>query len=53
MKVTGIHCNNEFKLAFNDIKQKYAFEVYPTPAQNHVSEAEQNNRVIKERVRCL
>ena len=51
--ITAIHCDNEFKSAFDDIKDKFKFTVYPTPAQTHVSHAERNNRVIKERVQCL
>jgi hypothetical protein len=52
-RASHIHCDNEFKLATDEIKQKYHdLQVNYSNAQEHVPKAEPNNRVIKERVRA-
>ena len=52
VQVTAIHCDNEFKTIFSQLSQKHQIKIYTVAAQSHVSKAERNNRVIKERIRC-
>ena len=50
-KVIQIRCNNKFKPLKEKLKDKYAIEVNLANPNEHVPEAERNNRVIKERAR--
>ena len=51
-KVIQIRCDNEFKPLKETLKEKYGIEVNLANPNEHVPEAERNNRVIKERVRA-
>ena len=50
-RIKNIYCDNEFAKIFNDLISTYDINVYSFPAQGHISKAEQNIQVIKERVR--
>ena len=50
--IAFIHCDNEFKAVFEDIKDDIQAVVNYASAKEHVPEAERNNRVIKERIRA-
>ena len=50
--MTAIHCNNEFKTVFSQLSQTHQIKINTVAAQSHVSKAEQNNCVIKERIHC-
>jgi hypothetical protein len=54
-QVTDILCNNEFHAALDPIaaSQKPPITMHYTAAQEHVPEAERNNRVIKEQFRAV
>jgi hypothetical protein len=51
-KVTRIHADDEFKLITNAFNTSYDLTFNFTSANEHVLEAERNNRLIKERVRA-
>jgi hypothetical protein len=51
-KVIQIRCDNKFKPLKETLKDKYGIEVNLANPNEHVPEAERNNRVIKERVRA-
>ena len=50
--ITEIHADQEFKPVLNPIKHDLNIRVVYAPSQQHVPEAERNNRVIKERIRA-
>ena len=50
--IKKIYCDNEFKKAFNTFKaEDYNIFIQYVAPQSHVSQAEWNNRTIKERIR--
>ena len=49
--VARIHCDGEFKPLMRAVADDMYIELNPTSKDEHVPEAERNNRVIKERVR--
>ena len=51
-RIAIIHCDNEFRPILDDIKDDLDIKMNYASAQEHVPEAERNNRVIKERVRA-
>ena len=51
-RIATIHCDNEFRPIMDDIKDELSIDMNYASAQEHVPEAERNNRVIKERVRA-
>ena len=52
-KVTQIRADNEFKKTLNDMKDEYQFTPNMANPNEHVPEAERNNRTIQERVRAV
>ena len=52
-RIATIHCDAEFKPIMDDIKDDLDIDMNYANAQEHVPEAERNNRVIKERVRAV
>ena len=52
-KIQTIHSNREFIPVLESMKDEYKFIPNYASAQEHVPEAERNNRVIKERVRAV
>ena len=50
-RIKNMYCNNELGQMFKDIISIYKINVHSVPAQLHVSKAERNIQVIKERVR--
>jgi hypothetical protein len=50
-KITTILCDNEFQPLMNELQDVYNITVNYANPQEHVPEAERNNRVIKERFR--
>lgn len=52
-KIRCIHVDNEFRPLMDSLNMQYNVEMNFTNPQEHVPEAERNNRVIKERVRAL
>ena len=52
-RIGTIHCDNEFKPIMDDLKDDLDIAMNYASAQEHVPEAERNNRVIKERVRAV
>ena len=51
-RIGTIHCDSEFKPIMDDLQDDLDIEMNYASAQEHVPEAERNNRVIKERVRA-
>jgi hypothetical protein len=51
-RITTIHCDNEFKPLMNELQDVYNIKMNYVNPQEHVPEAERNNRVIKERFRA-
>jgi hypothetical protein len=51
-RIVAIHCDNEFKPLMDELKDIYNVTLNYASAQEHVPEAERNNRVIKERFRA-
>ena len=51
VQISQIRCDNEFRSLFEPIKDDLDVEMEYTAAQDHQTEAERNNRFIKERVR--
>ena len=51
-KITTIHCDNEFRPLMEQISNEFQVTMNYANPQEHVPEAERNNRVIKERVRA-
>jgi len=51
-KITQIHCDGEYKPLMNKIKDELNIDINFANPQDHVPEAEHNNRMIKERVRA-
>ena len=51
-RIATIHCDGEFRSIMDDIKDDLDIDMNYASAQEHVPEAERNNRVIKERVRA-
>ena len=52
-RVTTIHCDNEFRPIMDEVGLTYHIQMNYANPQEHVPEAERNNRVIKERVRAV
>lgn len=52
MTISRIHADNEFRPALNELKYRHQFEPVFVSAQEHVPEAERNNRTLKERIRA-
>jgi hypothetical protein len=50
--ITTIHCDGEYLSMMNKVKDDLDIEMNFTNAQDHVPEAERNNRTIKERIRA-
>ena len=50
--VRYVHCNNEFRSIMDKISEELGVRPNYANPQEHVPEAERNNRVIKERVRA-
>ncbi len=51
--IRDIHCDNEFRPLMEPIKDELGVDMNYANAEDHVPEAERNNRTIKERVRAL
>ena len=51
-QITKIHCDNEFRPLMNELQDNYNITMNYSNPQEHVPEAERNNRVIKERFRA-
>lgn len=51
-KITKIHCDNEFRPLVEPLANEFHVAMNFANPQEHVPEAERNNRVIKERVRA-
>ena len=51
--ITYVHADQEFKPIFNDIQDDLGITLNSASAQEHVPEAERNNRTIKERFRAM
>ena len=51
-RVTMIHCDNEFCPLIDPLALEFGIQVNYASPQEHVPEAERNNRVVKERVRA-
>jgi hypothetical protein len=51
LQVTTICCDNKFRPLMDPLALKFGIQVNYASAQEHVLEAEHNNRVIKERIR--
>jgi hypothetical protein len=51
-KIVSIHVDGEFRPVFEDVRQELKALLNFTDAGEHVPEAENNNRTIKERVRA-
>ena len=51
-RITKIHCDNEFRSLLEPLAREFRVEMNYANPQEHVPEAERNNRVIKERVRA-
>jgi hypothetical protein len=51
--ITSIHCDREFRRMMNPVSDELDVEMNYTNTDDHVPEAERNNRVLKERVRAL
>ena len=52
-KVVKIHCDKEFESLKTQLKDDYKINVNCASAQEHVPEAERNNRTLKERFRSI
>ena len=52
IKITTIHCDNEFRPLMQELQDIYEVHMNYANPQEHVPEAERNNRVIKERFRA-
>ena len=52
-RISTIHCDGEFRSIMDDIKDDLDIDMNYANAQEHVPEAERNNRVIKERIRSV
>jgi hypothetical protein len=50
LRVTTIRCNNEFHPLMDPLGLEFRIQVNYASPQEHVPEAERNNRVIKERI---
>jgi hypothetical protein len=50
-QITTIHCENEFHPLMNQLQDSYNVQINYSNPQEHVPEAERNNRVIKEQFR--
>jgi hypothetical protein len=51
-QITIINCDNEFRPLMNELQDTYNVRMNYANPQEHVPEAERNNRVIKERFRA-
>jgi len=51
-KLKSIHCDNEFQPLMQPLQDKHGINMNCANAQEHVPEAECNNRITKERVRA-
>jgi hypothetical protein len=51
--ITQIHCNGEFRSMMDKVKDDLDVNMNFTNAQDHVPEAERDNRTIKERIRAV
>ena len=51
LKVTMIRCDNEFRPLMDPLALEFGIQVNYASPQEHVPEAERNNRVVKERIR--
>jgi hypothetical protein len=51
-RITMIHCDNEFRPLIDPLAHEFNVAMNFANPQEHVPEAERNNRVIKERVRA-
>ena len=49
-RITTIHCDNEFRPLMELLSYEFQVTMNYASPQEHVSEAEQKNRVIRERV---
>jgi hypothetical protein len=52
LRVTTIHCDNEFRPLMEPLSVQFNIQLNFANPQEHVPAAERNNRVIKERVRA-
>ena len=52
MRVSRIHADNEFRAVIDPIRDDLDLDVNYANPQDHVPEAERNNRTIKERIRA-
>ena len=51
--ITSIHCDREFRRMMNPVSDELGVEMNYTNTDDHVPEAERNNRTIKERIRAV
>ena len=51
-KVKNIYCDNEFRPLTKELAEKFEIYIKFSNPQEHVPDAERNNRVIKERFRA-
>jgi len=51
-KVVTIHCDREYKALLPSLQDKYQIKMNHASAQEHIPEAERNNRTLKERFRA-
>eukprot|EP00978_Attheya_sp_CCMP212_P000843 scaffold1766_cov39-Attheya_sp.AAC.3 len=51
-RITEIHCDGEYRGMMNKVNDDLDVKMNFTNAQDHVPEAERNNRTIKERIRA-
>jgi hypothetical protein len=51
-RVTTIHCDNEFRPLLEPLSNEFNVKMNYSNPQEHVPEAERNNRVTKERIRA-
>ncbi len=51
--IKTIHCDGEFRSMMEPVKDGLDVDMNFTNAQDHVPEAERNNRTIKERIRSV
>jgi hypothetical protein len=51
--ITTIHCDGKYRGMMNKVKDDLDIKMNFTNAQDHVPEAERNNRMIKEQIRAI
>jgi hypothetical protein len=50
--ISDIYCDNEFKPLFDEVKDELSIDMHYSEPDEHVPEAERNNRTLKERIRA-